>query len=56
MSETGVREYTLTSAEKDTRELHQILSEAVSGNARPDILPSAMNPETDENGSTYMFA
>ncbi|KAK4825577.1 hypothetical protein QYF61_000576 [Mycteria americana] len=45
----------LTSAEKDTGELNQILSEAVNGDARPDILPSAMDPESDENGSTYML-
>lgn len=56
VSETGVRKHILlTSPEKDTGELNQILSEAANGNARPDILPSAMNPESEENGSTYML-
>lgn len=56
VSETGVRKHMLlTSTEKDIGELNQTLSEAVSGDDRPDILPSAMNPESDENGPTYMM-
>lgn len=56
VSKTGVRKHTLlASAKKDTGELNQILSEAVNRGARPDMLPLAVNPASDENGSASML-